>query len=369
MKIYKKMNVFVEAINRIRWLFDEFPNIVCNVSGGKDSTVLFNLCLKVAREKNRLPLNVMFIDQEAEWEATIEQIKLMMYHPDVNSKWLQIPIKLFNATSFSDHWLYCWDEQNKHKWMREKDVISQKENIYNEDRFKKLFAAILETDYPNTKSAYISGVRVEESPTRAMGLTYYPCYKGITWGSRQSKKNEYYTFYPIYDWSYTDVWKAIYENDWSYNKMYDFQYRYGVSLQNMRVSNVHHETAVWNLFYTQEVEPKTYEKLTQRLQGIDMAVKMGREDYFVDNLPFMFKNWKEYRDYLLENLIDVEWQPAFKKKFKQMDDKYYGMENMDALYKIGCSTILTNDLDFEKFNNFGSTKSALKYIKGDYVKS
>ena len=81
MKIYKKENVFDAALERVRWLFDEFDEIVVSSSGGKDSAVIFNLAMMVAEEKNRLPLKVMFIDQEAEWKHTIEYMEKVMYDP------------------------------------------------------------------------------------------------------------------------------------------------------------------------------------------------------------------------------------------------------------------------------------------------
>ena len=111
MKIYGKENVHDAALGRIRWLFDEFPNVIIGVSGGKDSTVVYNLALQVAREKNRLPLKCLFVDQEAEWESTIDTIRLIMENPEVEPLWFQMPIKLFNATSTTDHWLMCWDKK------------------------------------------------------------------------------------------------------------------------------------------------------------------------------------------------------------------------------------------------------------------
>jgi len=78
MKIYHNKTVFDAALDRIRYLFDEFPNVIANFSGGKDSTVIFNLVLKVAKEKKRLPLTVQFLDQEAEWENNISYIRKIM---------------------------------------------------------------------------------------------------------------------------------------------------------------------------------------------------------------------------------------------------------------------------------------------------
>ncbi len=352
MKIYKKTNVFDEALNRIRFIFDEFPNVICNVSGGKDSTVIFNLAMQVAKEKKRLPLKVLFIDQEAEYQATIDQIKAIMYCEDVMPKWYQIPFRIFNATSKMEHWLHCWDTEKESEWMRPKDPISIKDNVYNTDRFKKLFGAIIEKEYHDLPTAYIAGVRTEESSRRFMGLTHYLTYKWVTWGSVLNKKLNHYTFYPIYDWSYMDVWKAINDNNWPYNIIYDYQFVYGMPIWYMRVSNLHHETAVQNLFYLQEVEPETYEKLTQRLKGIDMAGKLGRDDYFIYELPFMFSSWKEYRDYLLENLLEnEEWKNHFKKEFNKVDKKYIPLWG-DEVYKVEIQCILTNDFEFTKLENY-----------------
>ena len=72
MKIYSKNNVLVEAEKRIHRLFDDFENVVVGFSGGKDSTVCLNLTLKIAEERNRLPLKVLWVDQEAEWQGTAD---------------------------------------------------------------------------------------------------------------------------------------------------------------------------------------------------------------------------------------------------------------------------------------------------------
>lgn len=364
MRLYKKETVFEEALNRIRRLFDEFPNVIVGVSGGKDSTVVYNLALIVAREKKRLPLRVLFLDQEIEWEATIEQIKTIMYNPEVEPLWMQIPIVLFNATSFTDHWLKCWNPEEKEKWMRPKDPIAIHENTFNEMRFAKMFSAIIAGLYPDTKTCYISGVRTEESPARKMGLTTSLTYKDITWGRILDRKRQHYTFHPVYDWSYLDVWKAIHDNNWPYNKIYDYQYQYGVPVYQMRVSNLHHETAVRSLFHLQELEPHTYEMAVQRVPGLDMAGKMGKDNYFVKDLPFMFKDWKEYRDYLLEKLItDSEWRKGFEKKFIDMDKKYDTIRDIQSMYKMEVQSILTNDWEFVKLENWERSPTVDWYRK------
>ena len=69
-------------------------------------------------------------------------------------------------------------------------------------------------------------------------------------------------------------------------------YQYGLPFSSMRVSNLTHETAIKSNFYAQEIDPNVYERLTQRIGGIDMASKFN-EDYFVNDLPYMFKDWTD----------------------------------------------------------------------------
>ena len=166
MRVYKDKTVFEESLDRIRFLFDEFEDIYISFSGGKDSTVVFELAKIVAREKGRLPLKVVFLDQEAEYQSTIDLVTQVMYDEEVEPYWLQVPIKLFNATSRDSDWLYCWKEGEE--WMREKDPISIKENIWGTDRFAEFFLHFMDKEAKRTgkTACYLTGVRAEESPSR-----------------------------------------------------------------------------------------------------------------------------------------------------------------------------------------------------------
>jgi predicted phosphoadenosine phosphosulfate sulfurtransferase len=222
MKIYRNESVLEAAKNRLRFLFDEFEEVVVNISGGKDSTVVYHLALEIAKEKGRLPLKVLFLDQEAEWQATIDQVRYSMERPEVTPLWYQIPIRLFNATSAEEHWLQCWDPAEEPKWMRPKESYSIKENSYGTDRFTEVFKAIMKKDF-GPKSCHIVGVRAEETPARTLGLTTAATYKWITWGKIIDKGRDQYNFYPIYDWGPVDVWKAIHDHNWPYNRCPDQQ--------------------------------------------------------------------------------------------------------------------------------------------------
>jgi predicted phosphoadenosine phosphosulfate sulfurtransferase len=363
---YLQESVYEAAVKRFNWLFDEFENIMVCVSGGKDSTVCLNMALQIATERDRLPLTVQFTDQEAEWQTVIDHMRKIMGDDRVDPHWLQVPIKLFNASSQIDPWLQCWEPGME--WIREKEPNSIHKNEFDTDRFHNLFAAYAKYVYGDEPACMISGVRCEESPARVRGLTGQETYKGETWGKRLSKRVPHFTMYPIYDWSYTDVWKAIHDNGWPYCPIYDYQYQHGISVIKMRVSNVHHETAISNLFYLQEIEAETWNRITARLSGISTAGQMQTDILCPKTLPPMFRDWFDYRDHLIKYLVtDPEKQDYYRRTFARYDERY-PVELHKILVKIQISSVLTNDTEGIKLGsfrgaNFGQSKNVGKKSK------
>jgi len=194
-------------------------------------------------------------------------------------------------------------------------------------------------------------------------MTSVPSYKWATWCSagkwpsasktarikadpsiRAQDRSPYFLFHPIYDWSYRDVWKAILDNRWPYNTFYDSQFRYGVSLRNMRVSSFHHELSMQSLDYLQEIEPHTWERATRRLEGLSAYSHIGEEQYHQrGNLPYMFRDWDEYLDYLIEKLIPERNQQAFHKMIERALRVLPHIPHDDVLISIS-SAVLGNDV-------------------------
>ena len=363
MEIFLKESVLDAAKERMRYIMDEFANVGVWFSGGKDSTVTLELALMIAEEKGRLPLPVVFIDQEAEWQAVADYTRTVMDDPRVDARWIQVPIRLFNAASMEEPWLNCWEPGEE--WMRSKEPDSIHENVYGTDRFGPMFNKVLEHHYPDEPAAFFGGVRAEESPSRAAGLTTGQTYKSVTWGKTLNDRRGHYTFYPLYDWSYRDIWKSIHEHGWKYCRIYDEFYRYGIQPIKMRVSNLHHETAIDQLFYLQEMEGDTWDKLTKRLKGINQTRHMTKKGMFsVKELPFMFDGWKDYRDYLVDKLIQTdERRELFHKKFAWMDKKFSNMALEDERYKSEVLCILANDYHFTKLNNFLARPETVNFLK------
>jgi predicted phosphoadenosine phosphosulfate sulfurtransferase len=103
-----------------------------------------------------------------------------------------------------------------------------------------------------------------------------------------------------------------------------------------------------------ELEADTWNKLNKRLGGINQSKHYNRKDlYAVKELPFMFSGWREYRDYLLENLVeDPNHKEAFTRKFAKLDILYWEAVDKDRLYKAEITTILHNDFEGTKLENF-----------------
>lgn len=344
MKIYNRdKNVLEAARERIRMLFDEFETINVSISSGKDSTVLYWLCLQEAIKRNR-KIIAFFQDQEAEYQASIDLIRVQMKHQNVTPAWYQVPIYLTNATSYSDYFLYAWGPHEK--WLRDKEDIAVRE--INEKYPKRFYDFFKWYEKKNTDAAYLVGLRAEEGITRFRAVTRYEGYNGYRWSSIDGKIKK---FYPIYDWTVYDVWKFIYDYDLPYNKIYDLMFLDNYSIYSkMRVSNLIHEKSFKSLVDLPRYEPDTYNKLCKRISGISTASRYASEKLVFDNktLPKHYKTWKEFRDFLLYSLPNEEHQARFIARFGKQQQN-------ERTYKAQVGQLLIND--YENSKSFDTKKS------------
>lgn len=354
------LSVLAAAQKRISFLFDKYDNISLSFSGGKDSTVLFHLINEEAKKRNRKFI-LYFQDQEAEYTATIDLVAWAMAQPNVIPLWYQVSIFMTNAASHQQLFLWAWGDGEK--WVRDRHPLA----IHNiEKKYPKRFYKFNLWVGQNLRklkgnSVSVIGLRAEESPDRRFVM--FGEDSEMFWLRRI---NEPHKAYPIIDWKYKDVWKYLIEGGFKYNRIYDKMYMLGHDIRTMRVSNLVHEKAFRCLTDLQELEPETYNKLEERLQGVHTAAIYGNENlmYSIKKLPERFKSWKEYKDFLLKSI-----HPDLKKLFQYQWSRFGDTDDVGAC-KYMVKRILLCDwegnITWARDNEFNYTKEQI--LKKNVIK-
>lgn len=323
-QVYIPENVLESTRKRIAYIFDEFENIIVSVSGGKDSTTLAHLALTEANRRRR-KIGVFFLDEEAVYDSTVKQVDyLMSMFPENTVRlWFQMEFKLTNAVSLTEGQMICW-EAGKHKiWMRSKRADSiqhkpwdrAKETIRDRNKGFGFYDVIDNFQHSRCNTAFLVGLRATESMNRWRAVAKNPGYKDVYWCTKMP--NECAAFYPLYDWNFHDIWKYIYDQKLRYSKIYDYMYKKGMGLQEIRVSSLIHEKSFKALVELPEFEPDTYNRLLKRINGISIGNLYGKDRKMlrVQKLPKNFKTWLEYRDFLLQTYPDPGKKPIFERRF------------------------------------------------------
>lgn len=332
---YKNVSVLDAAKARISTIFDKFDRIVISVSSGKDSQVLYHLSLEEARRRGR-QVEVFFLDQEAEYQASIDVISEMMTAEGVIPKWYQVPILLTNATSYKQLFLDAWHPGKE--WIHPQSplAITDIDKKYP-DRFYKFFEWY--ERQAEAPTAFCVGLRSKEALTRFRAVTRNPGYQGITWSSKTKNTNAY-RFYPLYDWTFGDIWKYIADNKIKYNRIYDLMFlKSGENMSSMRISNLVHEKSYKALVSLQEFEPDTYERVIRRLNGCHSAALYALDNhiYSPKTLPLGYTTWRSYRDYLLASA------PIDTKKKERMAKRFAAQGDTEEVCKQQCKQVLIGD--------------------------
>lgn len=347
-QVYIQKPVNEALQERIRYVFDEFENIIVSISGGKDSTVLCWTALQEAHRRGR-KIGIFFLDEEVVYQSTIDQVTWLMnlYPENTIPLWFQFPFKLTNATSYSEGQLICWEPGKHNIWMRPKVSYSiqhmpwdkDKVTIRNKDKGFG-FYDVLDNFQRRDHTAMLVGLRATESPNRFRAVCKNPGYKDCYWSTKIHGVEDSASFYPLYDWNFHDVWKYIYDNQIRYSRIYDYQWKKGMPQSEIRVSSLIHEKSYKALVELPEFEPKTYDKLLKRVKGIQVGNLYGKDPKLLraQKLPKNYKSWREYRDFLLATYPEADKKDIFVRRFaRQLDNEYVARQQ--------CKQLILNDYE------------------------
>ena len=276
-KLELEQDVLALARERVAHTFDRFDHVAVMFSGGKDSTVCLELTLAEAKRRKRVPLDVIFFDEEAQAPETIEYMTRTQHREDVALRWYCIPVKHRNACSRRSPYWNPWAPEHADKWCRPlpDGAIT---DLAGFDRRTIPDCASLVFPYEKYgQVGEICGIRAGES------LRRYRCVTARTYENYIAQcptaAHVYFTK-PIYDWTTEDVWTAPAKLGWDYNRAYDVMEKAGISRHVQRVCPPYGEEPLQNLWMYGVCWPDLWEKMIRRVPGAATAARYSRSPVY-----------------------------------------------------------------------------------------
>ena len=357
-------------------IFREFDNISVSFSGGKDSSLLLNLCVKYIRDNHlNRKISVLHLDYEAQYEMTTKYVdEVLSDNCDILDVYrVCVPFKVTTCTSMHQSYWRPWEEDKQDIWVRSlpTNAITKKYfSFYNESMwdydFQQRFSLWLHERNKAKRTAVLVGIRTQESLHRWRAIhsdKNYKNYNGINW--TKEVYDNVYNAYPIFDWLTEDVWIANAKFNFSYNKLYDLFYQAGLNIDQMRVASPFLSEGQETLSLYRVIEPHTWGKLVSRVNGVNFTgiyggtTAMGWKSI---TLP-KGHTWESYMYFLLSTLPEETRRNYLSKlqtsiKFWKEKGGVLDEDTIMALKKSGVN------IEVGSSSNYNTTKLP---VRMDYI--
>lgn len=325
------MNVYDAALQRIEEAIKTHEDFYVSFSGGKDSGVLVELVIRVARKLGRLPVKVVFSDLEVIFSETERYVKSIMDQDEVEPYWLCLPEIENNATSVYQRYFRYWgkDEPCWSRDMPGMPYVINEDNIpawlaphYNSSNIDQWtitsFGEALCDKNGTRDIVNFIGMRSDESYGRMMNVR---AMKG-----RDKKNHHTYRYVdrqrrtwiclPIHDWAVGDIWHFYASEGLDYNRVYDAMHRMGIPPHSQRTCFAFGEEQKRDLHIWCVIEPETWDRMVNRVAGANFGKIYNHTNINSGRVKKPAHiTWREYTRILMDSLPD-EARSLFEDKFE-----------------------------------------------------
>ncbi|MDL2342577.1 phosphoadenosine phosphosulfate reductase family protein [Deinococcus sp. MIMF12] len=287
-----EQDVLTLARERLHVLFERFDHVSVSFSGGKDSTIVLNLALEVARELGRTPLDVVFWDEECIYSENVDYVRRVAADPDVALRWMCVPVKHRNACSSESPVWSPWAPEDRHLWIRDlpPEAITEIPGYDYHDPANRL--SVPEVSgllFPPTLGNVVQllGIRADESLIRRAAVSRRAVDNYIVkdtggYGGANNLQHagNVWKAYPIYDWRTEDVWLAPKRFGWDYCRVYDLMDKLGFSPPRQRLAPPFGEEPMQRLDQYHQCEPELWDRMVYRVPGAATAKRYSRTELY-----------------------------------------------------------------------------------------
>ncbi|MCQ2113337.1 MAG: phosphoadenosine phosphosulfate reductase family protein [Bacteroidaceae bacterium] len=258
-KIESTLDVVQATTQRIKNAFGNGCKVYLSFSCGKDSLCMANITYELIRmgEINPKQLTVVFVDEEGLYKSMVEAAerwRKKFLSVGAEFLWLCLPFKqvsVLNHLSVTESWI-TWEPGKEDVWMRKPPPYAIMHSKYIKRPGQMNYQSFCGVAFAD--GIQMIGLRTTESVTRYKSIARANM-NGLVSGGK---------FYPIYDWTDTDVWMYIRDHNLEFPEIYMRLYEAGVQKSALRLCAFFGDMTTQGLRWVAETDPELWQRIERR---------------------------------------------------------------------------------------------------------